>query len=153
MSDEPEPLVLVPERVACVTHREHLRRRWPEGFPAFLKALLDSALANPDLIREVDPSWDGSDGTAEMNTDRLNEILASRPLCYFASREAIARGLRESGAIATGVCEVCSQVKPSGRYSTMEDDAVVERRVCVDCVLDAGEELHATYPDGPPEGA
>lgn len=150
MSDERDrPMVEIrPQTVCCPAHGEHLRANWPTGFAVVSLELFTAAIATDELARAVDPSWDDSTTRPHMNEDALNQVLATRPLCYWVPREAIRRAFMESELGRLGKCKICKRRGLGGAYSLSWPEGIEQSWVCFSCMLDAGERLHRAHPDG-----
>jgi hypothetical protein len=135
-------------RLFCPAHGEHFRPHWPKGIAVATMVMFQAALVNDDLIRAVDPSWDGSDKSAHLDEDRLNEITARRPFCYWVSREKIREVYMESEIGQLGRCTQCGRSGMGGPYMVSLPVGTQEWWLCFECALDAGERLHTSHPDG-----
>lgn len=143
------PILIEPKRLMCPAHGEHLRANWPKGYAMVGLELSKAALASPDLIRELDPSWDGQDGPANFDVEKLNAITERRPLCYFVDDDTIRRVLRAGEILKVERCDLCGIPGDAGAYSVLMPEGKVETRiVCLECAIKAGHRLHAAHPDG-----
>lgn len=147
MTDKPH-IEIRPQTVCCPAHGEHLRANWPEGFAVVSLTLLRAALENDELVRTTDPEWDGEDGHGRMDENRINEVLADRPLCYWVDRATIRRAFMESGVGRLGKCRACRRRDLGGAYSISTPTGIDESWLCFSCMLDAGDRLHGAHPNG-----
>lgn len=151
MTDAHQPdreILVKPETVCCPAHGEHLRAHFPAGFVIVAMTLIQDTLTSDDFIRAVDPTWDGQDGTAQMDIGRVNEILATKPMCYWVPRDAIRKALMDSEIGQIGRCDTCHRSGLGGPYDVSLPVGTQTLWLCFECALDAGEKLHRAHPDG-----
>ena len=155
MTDKPpvntpeNPVLIDPKRILCPGHGEHLRAEWPKGYAIVGMGLFQAAVANPTLIRELDPEWDGEDGHAQFDPEQLNALTERKPLCYFVDDDTLRRLFREAGIFETRRCDLCGVPGDAGPYSMrLHGDRVETKIVCLECALKTGARMHAAFPEG-----
>lgn len=143
MSDEPQ-ILIKPSAVACPGHGEHLRAQWPSGFLMYSMTIINQMFKNEELIREC-----GGNADNKADVNKINEVLAVRPACYFVDRDTIRQALMESAIGAIGICQICSRSSIGGPY-TLNDMGIHKElpHVCFECALDTGERIHQAHPKG-----
>jgi hypothetical protein len=146
----PEDVVqITPKRVLCPCHGEHLRAQWPSGFAIVAMGVVQAALANGALVRAIDLTWDGQDGTAAFSPQKLNALSERKPLCYFVDDDTLRRVFREAGILKVLRCDHCGVPRDAGPYTMLYPDGSVREVVlCLECMLHAGRRLHEELPDG-----
>lgn len=151
MSDDklPDKTVIVkPQTVMCPAHGEHLRHQFPTGFAVVSMTMFREMMQDEDLIREVDPSWTSEAEHAHLDEDRLNEVLARKPMCYWVDDAGIRKAFMESGILKLGKCKLCRKRDLGGPYSFDMPTGITETWVCLSCMLGVGERLHRAHPNG-----
>lgn len=141
--------------VTCPGHGEHLRAGWPTGFVPFSLAIVKATLAAPAFLeayRESGP-WFGSPPAAgepmDFDVTVANAILATRPCCYFLTREDLRAAYDAAGIAKIGTCCGCGRSGLGAPYTARHGHrSVAHPHVCFECALDVGEELHRRYPAG-----
>lgn len=147
MTDTPQ-IELSPVTVCCPAHGEHLRAQWPSGFLIVSVTLAKAALVSEPLAEAVG-ALPGGCVDGKPHVERINEVLARRPLCYFVTRDVIRGAFMEAGIMRVGLCLLCGRSGLGGPYSVNSIAGVQDiKHACLECALDTGERMHRAKPNG-----
>lgn len=138
--------------IVCAAHGEHLRERWPKGWAPFFLTLCRSVLMDQafgDAWGELLPV-DIKEATQAQHYEAMNQLIATKPMCYWASRELIRKAYYEARIGRLIKCGVCRKSGLGGPYLVTTPRGVQKIKLCFECALDAGERMHQQYPDGNP---
>lgn len=148
MSSLPDgPMIeLNPKRICCPAHGEHLRAQWPKGAAIVMVMLARAALGSDELADACRRPGDEAD--AKMPVERINEVLETRPLCYFVDRATIRQALLDAEILRIIRCQSCGRTGMGGPYTISLPTGSREVAICVECALSNGEQTHRLHPDG-----
>lgn len=153
--DGSTPIDVRPSTVACPCHGEHLRADWPRGFMVFSVTIIKAALES-EALHEAASAIDQRN-TGEPRILAINSVLAKRPACYFVERAVVQDALMECGILRIGLCETCGQSNLSGPYNVIGPASPgniltlgkqITVNLCLTCALNAGDRMHAAFPNG-----
>lgn len=147
-----EAITINLQRVCCPVHGELLRADWPSGFAVVSLTIFRAAIerdprAAPGATLLEACGWKPG-MSASARTDLIDALTATRPLCYFVERTTIRDAFMEAGILRVRRCLGCGRVGLGGRVTLAYPTGRRETWRCLECMLDGGELMHRTYPDG-----
>lgn len=129
------------ETLVCPSHGEVFREQWPKGWPSFALNLMRAVL-------QGDPIAEACGGTEPGTADvgRINEVLAARPACYFATEAELRHAYGESGIGVIALCAGCRKFGLGGAVRQPDNSRVPH--LCFECILANGKLFHGRHPRG-----